>query len=54
MNMRGYIAEAGADTAGSALELSESKEKGLAVIASKLAAEMYGLEIVDHGIEDMK
>ena len=52
MNSKGYIAEAGLDTAGSAKELSENPEDGVGVIASKLAAEMYGLELVKEGIED--
>jgi prephenate dehydratase len=46
MNSKGYIAQTGADTAGSAKILSETKEEGLGVIASELAAEMYGLEKV--------
>ena len=54
MNTRGFIAEAGADTAGSALELSQTQEEGLGVIASQLAADLYGLEVVQVGIEDYK
>ena len=40
------------DTAGSARMLSESKESDLAVIASKLAAEIYKLEVLEEDIED--
>lgn len=40
------------DTAASARDLAANPEVGTAVIASKLAAELYGLEIVDQGIED--
>jgi prephenate dehydratase len=40
------------DTAASARELSETREAGVAVIASKLAAETYGLEILHEGMED--
>jgi arogenate/prephenate dehydratase len=40
------------DTAASARQLSETKEKGVAVIASKLAAQTYGLEILHEGMED--
>ena len=45
---------AGPDTAGSAKFLQENKEEGLAAIASELAAEIYGLEKVQIGIEDYK
>ena len=50
--------EAAFDTAGSARDLAASAEPGVArpssvgVIASELAAELYGLEILDRGIED--
>ena len=40
------------DTAGAARELSESKDKTRAAIASKLAAKIYGLEILREDIED--
>lgn len=40
------------DTAGSARELAEHPEPQTAVIASALAAELYGLEILDRNIED--
>lgn len=40
------------DTAGSARQLSITREKGVAVIASRLAAETYGLEILHEGMED--
>ncbi|MGQ9620929.1 MAG: prephenate dehydratase [Bacteroidales bacterium] len=39
------------DTAGSARIISEKKLKGIATIASSIAAEMYGLEIIAEGIE---
>jgi prephenate dehydratase len=41
-----------ADTAGAARELSESREPSRAAIASKLAAEIYGLEVIREDIED--
>jgi len=41
------------DTAGSARDLAQDPEPGMGVIASTLAAELYGLEIVDQEIEDM-
>ncbi len=42
------------DTAGSAKDLAEHPEPDLAVIASRLAAEMYGLEILAENIQDMR
>ena len=40
------------DTAASAQKLSQTREKGVAVIASRLAAETYGLSILHEGMED--
>ncbi len=42
----------GADTAGSALEVSRRGEKSLAALAAPLAAEIYGLEELASDIED--
>jgi prephenate dehydratase len=44
--------EAAFDTAGSARDLAASGEPNVAVIASELAAELYGLEILVRGVED--
>ncbi len=41
------------DTAGSARELAENPEPETGVIASALAAEMYGLEILEDHVEDL-
>ena len=41
-----------ADTAGSAKDLAESKDKSIAAIASELAAKIYGLKILKKNIED--
>jgi prephenate dehydratase len=41
-----------ADTAGSAREVSEANDKTRAAIASRLAAEIYGLDILAENIED--
>jgi prephenate dehydratase len=41
-----------ADTAGSAREVAERSDKTRAAIASRLAAEIYGLEILAEDIED--
>ncbi len=43
-----------ADTAGSAKELAQSKDKSIAAIASKLSAEIYKLKILKENIEDEK
>jgi prephenate dehydratase len=42
----------GADTAGSAREVAERGDKTCAAIASRLAAEIYGLDILAEDIED--
>src|SRR5215468_2910756 len=42
----------GADTAGSAREVAERGDKTRAAIASRLAAEIYGLDILAPDIED--
>ncbi|MBI2717150.1 MAG: prephenate dehydratase [Rhizobiales bacterium] len=41
-----------ADTAGAARELSETRDPTRAVIATALAAEIYGLEIIRNDVED--
>ena len=41
------------DTAGAARDLAENPEPGTAAIASALAAETYGLEILVKNLEDM-
>lgn len=41
-----------ADTAGSARDISERKDKTVAAIASRLAAQIYGLDILAEDIED--
>jgi prephenate dehydratase len=41
------------DTAGSARELAENPDPETGAIASALAAELYGLEVLDEGIEDL-
>jgi len=40
------------DTAGSARMIAEDRPKGAAAIASRFAAELYGLEIIKEGIQD--
>ncbi|MCY4525553.1 MAG: bifunctional chorismate mutase/prephenate dehydratase, partial [Anaerolineaceae bacterium] len=42
------------DTAGSAKDLAEEPEAGTAAIASGLAGELYGLDMLDNQIEDVE
>jgi len=49
---QGLIPQTAIDTAASARYLAQSPEKGVAVIASRLAGELYGLEILTRNIED--
>lgn len=44
----------GADTAGSAREIAEQGDRSRAAIASRLAAEIYGLDILKPDVEDEK
>ena len=53
LNRNGYEAVPWYDTAGSAKDLAASPQPNVAVIASALAAEVYGLKIVQRNIEDM-
>jgi prephenate dehydratase len=48
----GVKSVAAADTAGAAREVAERGDRGCAAIASKLAAEIYGLDILADNIED--
>jgi len=52
LTRREVTAEPALDPAGSARDLAAKPEKGVAVIASALAAEVYGLDILDEGIGD--
>lgn len=54
LTSRGLKAVTWYDTAGSAKDLAEHPEPGVAVIASALAAETYGLEILASNIEDLE
>jgi prephenate dehydratase len=48
----GLKAEVHADTAGSAKDVAAAGDRGVAAIASELAAETYGLEVLQRDIED--
>lgn len=52
LKSRGWEAVPAFDTAGAARELATAPEMDTAVIAGVLAAQMYGLEVLDAGIED--
>jgi len=52
--LRGVVLIESDDTAGSARYISENKLNGVAAIAPAMAAEIYGLEIIAHGIETYK
>jgi prephenate dehydratase len=54
LNRNRYTAVPWYDTAGSAKDLAAAPVEGVGVIASKLAAKHYGLEIVQEGIEDLR
>ncbi len=52
LKQMGLIPEDFADTAGAAQYISENKIRNKAAIASKIAAEYYGLEIIQEKFED--
>ncbi len=49
---RGIVALSHADTAGAAAFVAESGRRDIAAIAPALAADLYGLEIVERAVED--
>ena len=53
LNQRGLKAVTWYDTAGSAKDLAAAPEPGVGAIASELAAEIYGLDILDRDIQDL-
>jgi prephenate dehydratase len=52
LSRHGLQAEPALDPASSARDLAASPEKGVAVIAGELAAEVYGLDIIEEAVED--
>ncbi len=42
-----------ADTAGASAFIAEQNDVGLGAVASRLAAELYGLDVIEEGIEDV-
>ncbi len=49
---RGIVPLSHADTAGAAAHVAEKGDPGVAAIAPMLAADLYGLKIVDENVED--
>ncbi|MGD8737764.1 MAG: prephenate dehydratase [Anaerolineae bacterium] len=54
LRSNGWPAVTAYDTAGSARDLAANPEPGVAVIASRLAGQLYELDELDYGIEDSK
>jgi prephenate dehydratase len=54
LNMKKLVSMPVYDTAGAVKMIKEGQNKRAAAIASKRAAEIYGMEILDVGIEDRK
>ena len=52
LQARGIVALAHADTAGAAAYVAEMADPKYCAIAPPMAAELYGLQIVDSGVED--
>lgn len=52
LRAHGIKGEAAADSAGAAADLAESGARNMGVLASELAAEIYGLEVLATDIED--
>ncbi|MEM8577683.1 MAG: prephenate dehydratase [Pseudomonadota bacterium] len=53
LDARGITAEAAADSAGAAAELAQSPCAGQGVLASRIAADIHGLDVLADGIEDL-
>jgi prephenate dehydratase len=54
INKRKFKSIISVDTAGSAKDLAEGRDKSIAAIASDLSAKMYNLKILEKNIEDEK
>lgn len=52
--MPGVVREAVDDTAGAAKSIAEEGLQNVGAVASRRAAELYGLEVLEEGIQDMK
>lgn len=52
LQQRGMAGVSHSDTAGAAAHVAASRDATIAAIAPALAADLYGLEIVEHNVED--
>jgi prephenate dehydratase len=52
VRLNGWKAVIAGDTAGAAKFISEEKDRTMAALAPRLAAELYGLEILEENVED--
>lgn len=52
LDAHGITAESAADSAGAALEIVSNAEMGVGALASAMAADIYGMEILARDIED--
>ncbi|MEM6888049.1 MAG: prephenate dehydratase [Pseudomonadota bacterium] len=52
LDAHGIVAEAAADSAGAAAELARKPEPGVGALASVVAADIHGLDVLAHNIED--
>lgn len=52
LNAHGITAEAAADSAGAAADIAKAGEMGVGALASAVAADIHGLEILSRDIED--
>ena len=52
LRARGIVPLSHADTAGAAAYVAERGDPSVAAIAPALAAELYGLDIIEHNVED--
>ncbi len=53
LDARGITSEAAADSAGAAAELAISDERNVGVLASEVAADIHGLDVLARDIEDL-
>lgn len=54
LQQNGITSEAAADSAGAAEELAQSGDRRQGVLASEVAAEIYGLQVLARDIEDLE
>jgi prephenate dehydratase len=52
VRLNGWKAVIAGDTAGAAKAIAEEKDRSMAALAPRLAADLYGLEILEENVED--